>query len=134
MPERLVHTVDTDPGSGRLRFELIFASVWLAVGLLLVPALVFWVGIVVLGPYGEEGQGGGLGSFYATFFGDLATGEVRAWLLTLGPLILVSLVRAIFVGARGRTEEPDRETPSPEPPSSAIKGTDHRRVEPRIGD
>ena len=86
MPERLARTTDPEPSNDRLRFELIFASIWLGVGLFLVPALIFWVGIAMLGPYGE-GTGAGLGTFYADFFGDLATGEVRAWLLALGPLI-----------------------------------------------
>lgn len=129
MAERFAHTAHEEPGNRRLRFELIFASVWLAVGLFLVPALIFWVGIVMLGPYGE-GQGAGLGTFYADFFGDLATGEVRTWLLALGPLIVISLVRAIFIGTRAKTEHDDTSAPRPPAPSAS----DHRRVEPNIGD
>jgi hypothetical protein len=115
----------------RTRFELIFASVWLAVGLFLLPALIFWVGIVTLGPYGE-GQGAGMGTFYGDFFGDLAQGEVRAWALALGPLVLITLLRAIFWGARPKPEEPDVPAVSAPAPASA-RPADARRVEPRIG-
>ncbi len=31
------------------RFELIFASLWLAFGLFVLPALIFWAGSVLLG-------------------------------------------------------------------------------------
>lgn len=132
MPERLVATADANPTSPRLRFELIFASVWLAVGLFLVPAVIFWVGITLLGPYGE-GQGAGMGSFYADFFGDLATGEVRTWLIALGPLIVVSLLRAMLLVGRPATQAPE-ERVAEEPVRPAQKSTDHRRVEPSVGD
>ena len=48
----------------RARFELIFASVWLAVGLVVLPATIFAVGGALLGPYGDNG---GLGRFYGDF-------------------------------------------------------------------
>ncbi len=129
MPERLARTTDAEPNNQRLRFELILASVWLAVGLFLVPAMIFWVGITLLGPYGD-GAGAGMGSFYADFFGDLATGNVRAWLIALGPLIVLSLIRAIFL--IGRRASAPAEPPPDEPPPS--RSTDHRRVEPSVGD
>jgi hypothetical protein len=129
-PETTYRVGHADQGDGRLRFELIFASVWLAVGFFLVPAVVFWVGIALLGPYGE-GQGAGLGTFYGDFFGDLANGEVRAWSLALGPLALISLIRALYLGTRParETEEP---SPALEVPDSKI--SDQRRVEPRISE
>ena len=111
-----------------MRFELIFASVWLAVGLFLLPAIIFWVGIAMLGPYGE-GQGAGMGTFYGDFYGDLAQGVLRAWALALGPLVVVSLIRAVFVGTR-----PKPEIQEPHEPLSvqAAKTADPRRVEPRV--
>lgn len=139
MPERLARTTDPDPSNRRLRFELIFASVWLAIGLFLVPALIFWVGITLLGPYGDA-PGGGLGSFYADFFGDLATGELRAWFITLGPLILISLARAVFIGVRSQEDSEDEAPVNPRKPvqKPVIKATEKtvepRRVEPRISD
>src|SRR4051812_31169025 len=80
----------------RARFEAIFASIWLAVGLLGLPAVIFAVGGALLGPYGENG---GLGRFYGDFFGDLAEPSLRAWAIALGPLALISVLRLIFAGA-----------------------------------
>ena len=129
MPERLARPIDPEPSNHRLRFELIFASIWLGVGLFVVPALIFWFGVALLGPYGE-GERAGLGTFYANFFGDLATGEVRTWLLALGPLLLISLIRAIFIGVRRPEAETTEAMPSEEPLTS--RAADQRRVEPRI--
>lgn len=112
----------------RIRFELIFASVWLALGFFFLPALIFWVGITLLGPYGE-GQGRGMGTFYGDFFADLARGEFRTWALALGPLILVSVLRAIFIGRRTKPDAIEAATP----PSAAPRPAESRRVEPRIG-
>jgi hypothetical protein len=112
----------------RMRFELIFGSVWLALGLFILPAVIFWVGIAMLGPYGE-GQGAGMGTFYGDFYGDLANGEVRAWTLSLGPLALVSLIRIIFIGTRPKAERAaEIEPQSPSEPRAA----ESRRVEPRV--
>ena len=119
---------DDTPSHHRMRFELIFGSVWLALGLFILPALIFWVGITMLGPYGE-GQGAGMGTFYGDFYGDLANGEVRAWALALGPLVLISLIRVTFIGTRPKPERVvDAEAEAPSLPRSA----DPRRVEPRI--
>jgi hypothetical protein len=109
----------------RARFELIFASILLAVGLFVVPATIFAVGGALLGPYGETGR---LGRFYGDFFGDLAEPSVRAWAIALGPLVLVSLLRLVFVGAgRSATDALD------EPPPPPRRGHDEaRRVEPRV--
>jgi hypothetical protein len=115
-----------------MRFELIFGSVWLALGLFILPALIFWVGITLLGPYGE-GQGAGMGTFYGDFYGDLAEGEVRAWALALGPLVLVSLIRAIFIGTRPKPAAgTDDAAPPAAPAAPAQRPAESRRVEPRI--
>ena len=135
----------------RLRFELIFASLALAFGLFLLPALIFWVGAALLGPYGENA---GLSTFYVDFYGDLADGTVRAWILALGPVALVYLLRAIFIGVRPKSvaavdgdevpyeprrpaPPPRREIPPPrrETPVRKEKASPARpaRVEPRMG-
>lgn len=118
---------DREHSHGRLRFELILASAWLGVGLFLLPALIYAVGVMMLGPYDEEA---GLGTFYVDFFRDLAEPSGRAWAITLGPLILTSLVRAIFIGVQPRSAEradvvEHKEPVRPAPPSA--------RVEPRVG-
>jgi hypothetical protein len=106
--------------SRRLRFELIFASGWLAIGLFAMPAVIYFVGASLLGPYGENA---GLGRFYADFFGDLAEPAVRAWCIALGPLVLVSVIRAIFIGVAPRAAAAHNAHPP----------TEHARLEPRIG-
>lgn len=116
----------------RLRFELILGSLLLAFGLFAMPAMVYGVGVLLLGPYGERAHAG---RFYGDFLGDLAAGSPRAWLLLLGPLIMISLIRLIFL----RRSEPDSQAPTAEaaaqarpaqrPANSAPAG---RRREPHV--
>lgn len=129
--------------SRRLRFELIFASLGLAFGLFLLPALIYSVGAALLGAYGEKA---GLSAFYIDFFGDLAEGAGRVWILALGPLAIGYLLRAVFIGVRPKTAEPaDSDEPPYEPPRRqappprreappARKSSSARpaRVEPRL--
>jgi hypothetical protein len=135
-----------DRGSNRLRFELIFASLGLAFGLFLLPALIYWVGAALLGAYGEKA---GLSTFYVDFYGDLADGAGRTWILALGPLVLVYLLRAVFIGVRSKKvettdsdeppyEPPRRSAPPPRreaPPVRKERSSSARpaRVEPRMG-
>src|SRR5262245_18865182 len=77
----------------RARFEGIFASIWLAIGLFALPAAIFAVGGALLGPYGDTCR---LGRFYGDFFSDLAEPSLRVWALALGPLALISILRLIF--------------------------------------
>jgi hypothetical protein len=108
----------------RVRFELIFASIWFAVGLFVLPATIFAVGGALLGPYGDNR---GLGRFYADFFGDLAEPSVRAWTIALGPLVLISILRLVFAGAGHLPEKPAEER-------AALRRApeDARRVEPSV--
>jgi hypothetical protein len=111
----------------RARFEVIFASIWLAVGLFVLPATIFIVGGALLGPYGDNS---GLGRFYGDFFGDLAEPSVRAWAIALGPLILISLLRLVFVGAGPGPQQPQAEADRPAAPRRTAE--DVRRVEPSV--
>lgn len=118
----------------RARFELIFASVWLAVGFFVMPALVYVVGTLLLGPYGAtEADGGGLGSFYGDFFADLVEPAGRVWILALGPLVVISLLRLVFFNFSRRISERDSE---PQEPPAPIQRESQRRarerVEPRV--
>ena len=109
----------------RLRFELIFASLWLAFGLFVLPAIIYMVGTLLLGPYGENQ---GLGAFYADFFKDLVEPAGRAWILALGPLVVVSILRLVFLGKAPHEEsesEPEARVAPPPPPPRP-------RVEPRV--
>lgn len=98
----------------RLRFELLFAAGALGFGLLILPALVYWVGMRILGPYAN----GGLGAFYADLFRDLLSGSGRSWLLVGGPYGTLLLLRGLLLGLRG-----------PHRPRRAAR----RRIEPTAG-
>jgi hypothetical protein len=111
----------------RARFEVIFASIWLLVGLIVLPATIFAVGGALLGPYGDNG---GLGRFYGDFLGDLAEPSVRAWALALGPLALISILRLVFAGA-GRG--PQEAQGTPDRPAAPRRTEEARRVEPSVG-
>ena len=114
----------------RMRFEVILASAWLAVGLFALPAAIYLVGVLMLGPYKP---GAGLIQFYTDFFGDLAQPTMRAWVIALSPLILTTLIRMIFWGLPARDPEAST-TPIPprtEPPPES-KPKSRERVEPRI--
>jgi hypothetical protein len=124
--DRVAQNPASTRGRGRLRFELIFASILLAGGLFGLPAAIFAVGASLLGPYADDR---GLGRFYADFFGDLAEPSVRAWVIALGPLILINAIRLVFVRMpRSRESEPPAVQDDDEPPAQ-----DQRRIEPRIG-
>jgi hypothetical protein len=114
----------------RVRFEVIFASVWLAIGLFALPAAIYFVGVLMLGPYKP---GAGLLQFYTDFFGDLAQPTLRAWTIALGPLILITAMRLMFWGVprREANDEPPTSGVEEELPKSQPKVRE--RVEPRIG-
>lgn len=108
-------------------FEVVFLSVWLAFGLFLLPAAIFLVGGGLLGPYGEAGS---IGTFYGDFFADLAEPSGRAWAIALGPLLLVSLIRLVFLGLPRRPSGEEAVTHDEPPPR---RGPTPPRIEPRVG-
>jgi hypothetical protein len=74
----------------------------LAFGAVVLPFLVYYTGVVTIGPY----AGGGAASFYANFWGDLLRLRGAAWLLLCGPAILVLLWRLLAAYAwRGNLED-----------------------------
>jgi hypothetical protein len=111
----------------RLRFEIIFASAWLGFGLFLLPAAIYAVGAALLGGYGAPGTSAGLGKFYVDYFADLAEPSGRVWALALGPLVIISLIRLIFIGSR-RADA----TVVNAPPNEEEDDDEPKRVEPRI--
>jgi hypothetical protein len=122
---------DTDDGArprSWVRRELIVAGVALALGLFVLPGLIYFMGAALLGPYAENR---GVGAFYADFFRDLGEPSGRAWALVVGPLVLVTAIRAVFIGVKPGSEAgtPTRsqaETPPKRRPE------DSQRVEPRV--
>jgi hypothetical protein len=70
--------------------ELILLGSLLGFGLLLLPFVVYVVGMEIVGPYeGEGGPFGLLGSILAA----MARGNWAAWILTLSPYLIVQLTR-----------------------------------------
>ena len=112
------------------------AAPWLAVGFFVMPALIYLVGTLLLGPYGaSEGDGAGVGSFYGDFFSDLVEPAGRVWMLALAPLVVISLLRLIFLNFKTQEshDEPSASRPEnqPEPQREPARRT-RERVEPRV--
>ena len=80
-----------------LRKELVIAAAMFVFGVGILPALIFVVGITIVGPY--EGESG-LGSLYAAIIGGLADLQLPAWILLLGPYAVVQCLRLVFFRAR----------------------------------
>ena len=72
-----------------LRGELLLSAACLAVGLLLMPCLIWIIGRLVLGPYAHGSIVALLGDFYV----GLAHGAPVFWVVALGPGMLLQLVR-----------------------------------------
>lgn len=104
----------------RVRREALLATALIFFGVFVLPALIFWVGVRMLGPYPG---GAGLGAFYGEFLRDLASMSGRAWFIALGPFVMLTAVRiALFAGSR-KAQAKKR-------PQSPPKG---QRREPRVG-
>lgn len=74
-------------------------SAWLLAALLFaaaaLPLLVYYTGLYTFGPY----AGGGSLDFVRNYYADLAGLRPAAWLLLLGPVILVLLWRVVVAYA-----------------------------------
>ena len=71
--------------------ELLTLALALAVGLGVMPLLIWLVGSTQLGPYAN----GGLGHMLADYYVALARGSLPHWLVALGPYAAVWLWRAL---------------------------------------
>lgn len=89
------------PAARRIRFELIFAAVLLAIGFGLMPLAVYLVGQQILGDYG-----GGLGTFYGDLYAALGRGERGAWILLTSPFLGIELLRLLILPLRRRRPPP----------------------------
>lgn len=78
------------PIAATLKRELILAAILLAVGLLLLPLAVYWVGQEIVGPYESEG---GLFGLLGQLWSDFFTFKPAAWLLVWSPYAVIQLVR-----------------------------------------
>jgi len=71
--------------------ELLTLALCLALGLTVMPLLIWIAGKAELGPYGNGGLGALLGDYYSA----LATGSLAFWLVALGPYAAVWLLRGL---------------------------------------
>jgi hypothetical protein len=71
--------------------EVLTLALCLAVGLLIMPLLIWLVGSLQLGPYAN----GGLGSLLRDYYLALAQGSLAYWLVALGPYAAVWLLRLL---------------------------------------
>ncbi|HEY7673085.1 MAG TPA: hypothetical protein VIC71_12785 [Gammaproteobacteria bacterium] len=74
----------------RYKNELILFGGLLGFGLILLPFVVYFVGVEIVGPY--AGEGGALG-LLASIVAAGASGNWAAWILVLSPYLIVQLTR-----------------------------------------
>jgi hypothetical protein len=83
----------------RWQKELIVAAALIGFGLLVLPYIVFFVGVQIVGAY--AGEGGALGLMLA-IWSALGRGAWAAWVLVFSPYLVVQLVRFTIRIARWR--------------------------------
>lgn len=88
----------------RLALELILVLSLLLIGTVVLPAIIFFVGSRIFGPYSS---GANVMAFYGNFANDLVTAKLSAWAIAMSPLLLVYLMRAILGGFSFSSKEPD---------------------------
>jgi hypothetical protein len=76
-------------GARGLWRELLAAAICLAVGIVLMPCLIFAVGRLALGPYAR----GNLFALWHDFLQGLAAGSQANWFIAVGPYLLLWLLR-----------------------------------------
>jgi hypothetical protein len=79
----------------RTRREAALLGGALALGLLVIPLLIWIVGHRILGPYthGDDPRGLGPQRLYGDYFSGLAHGWLGYWAVALGPAVLLLLAR-----------------------------------------
>lgn len=127
MPSTGESAADTPAKGSGLRFELLLALSLVLFGLVVLPALIYFVGVLLLGEYAG---GGHLGSFYGDILRDLGQGSPQAWILVLGPLLLTQVGRLIFL--RFGTEPATRDQEPSAPARAPGKANVRERREPTL--
>jgi hypothetical protein len=110
----LLSRIGTSFGSlSRLQRELLFLGTGLVLGLLVIPAIIWLGGTLVLGPYAG---GGTIFSLIANFFKALVNGAPAFWLVALGPYVLILVARLLAATLRrpgAANKEAATQTPAP---------------------
>jgi hypothetical protein len=84
------------PARPTTRREAILFLVLLALGLVVLPAVIFIVGDAIFGEYG----GTGFGDFYGALLTDLVNINIAAWFVVLSPYFVWQLLRMTFAAFR----------------------------------
>jgi hypothetical protein len=95
--ERLLRPWQSFAGLSRIQRELVVAGLALAAGLLVMPLLIWTAGNRFLGPYthGEDLKAGRW-ALFADYVAGLAHGSAVFWVVALGPLALLLLIRGFL--------------------------------------
>ena len=72
------------------RRELGFFALLFGFGLLVMPFLIYFAGVLTLGPYE-----GGLLAFLGSLMGAVFTAKPSAWLLVIGPYLMFTVIRLL---------------------------------------
>ena len=86
-----------------IRRELLWLLVGLPLGLLLLPVLIYLVGMRAFGPY----AGGEAGDLVHGFFQGLGRGDLSSWLVGVGPYAGLLLLRLMIRGFRSPAGQKD---------------------------
>ncbi len=79
-----------------IRREALWVLIALLAGLLVLPPLIWLVGSRVFGPYAA----GGTRDLVDHFYRSLGHGEQAVWLVALGPLLGLAILRLTLAGMR----------------------------------
>ncbi len=113
--------------------ELLYAGGGLAVGFILLPALIYLVGTILLGPYAG---GKSMFAFYGEFYGNLAHGTRRTWFIALSPYLAIWLTRLSFrrtlFASLGKPPSPPASDTAPTDDTTAQPTAERKRREPFI--
>jgi hypothetical protein len=92
-------------GAGRrVRIELLILGIALLCGFVLIPLAIWLVGNRILGPYthGTDASNGGPMRLLGDFFTGLEHGSVVFWCVVIGPYVIISLARLLYLYLRSQ--------------------------------
>ena len=83
----------------RLRLELLILGIALFCGFVAIPLAIWVVGNRILGPYshGQDTSNGGPMRLLGDFFTGLGHGSLIFWCVVIGPYVILSLARLLYL-------------------------------------
>lgn len=95
--ERLLRARQSFAGLSRVQRELTIAGLALAAGVFVMPFLIWLAGSRFLGPYTHaDNPQAGPWALFADYVAGLAHGSAVFWVVALGPLVLLELLRGFL--------------------------------------